>query len=351
MSAINQLLKRVVAPHIWDIKPYQSARDEFKGEASIYLDANESPFPALWNRYPDPYQRQLKSALSIYKKVGENEMLITNGSDEGIDLLLRLFCVPAKDAIIICPPTYGMYAVSASIQNIETIEVPLTPDFQLDLSSVKASITRKTKLIFLCSPNNPTGNLLNIDDVKDLIESFKGIVVIDEAYIEFSNQQSLSSWLDKYNNLIVLHTLSKAWGLAGARIGICMAHPEIIALLNAIKPPYNLSGPAQEVALKKILASEEFELQTQDIIEQRVVLAKTLNEIDSIQKVFPSKANFLLVKVNDPDELYNYLTSQGIIIRNRSKQPGCEGCVRVTVGTTEENQQLIDEIIKYYEPK
>jgi histidinol-phosphate aminotransferase len=345
MKKIN--LSKIIRPHLIGIAPYSSARDDFKGNAQVYLDANENPFNNGLNRYPDPHQIEIKNLVSEIKQVAVENIFLGNGSDEPIDLLMRAFCEPGQDNIIILPPTYGMYKVSAKINNIEVMEVMLDENFDLNESKIIEAVTPKTKLIFLCSPNNPTGNLLNKTKIKNLLDAFDGLVVVDEAYIDFAVQPSLISWLADYQNLIILQTLSKAWGMASIRLGLCLANPEIIALLDKIKPPYNISGPNQvqaNLALKK--PSLLFE-KINTIKSQRAYLERELKGLAIIKKTFPSDANFLLVKTLDADSIYQYLTTQGIIVRNRSKEQGCENCLRITVGTEEENKLLLEKLKAY----
>ena len=300
------------------------------------------------NRYPDPHQKALKLAISNIKKIPQENIFVGNGSDEAIDLLFRAFCEPAKDNIITMPPTYGMYKVSAKINNIAVREVLLDEFFDVSVSQVLSYIDTATKIIYLCSPNNPTGNSINQNSIKKLLLEFNGLVVVDEAYIDFSSKHSLAPWIQEFPNLIILQTLSKAWGLAAARIGLCFANESIVSVLNKIKPPYNISGPNQQQAL---LALDQISLATNHIatiIEQRLWL---INQLKSITKViltvYPSDANFILVKVIDANNLYHYLSEFGIIVRNRSKEPNCENCLRISVGTEFENQLLVQKLKSY----
>lgn len=338
----------IIREHLKNMVPYSSARDDFKGIASVYLDANESPFDNGLNRYPDPHQKALKLAISNIKKIPQENIFVGNGSDEAIDLLFRAFCEPAKDNIITMPPTYGMYKVSAKINNIAVREVLLDEFFDVSVSQVLSYIDTATKIIYLCSPNNPTGNSINQNSIKKLLLEFNGLVVVDEAYIDFSSKHSLAPWIQEFPNLIILQTLSKAWGLAAARIGLCFANESIVSVLNKIKPPYNISGPNQQQAL---LALDQISLATNHIatiIEQRLWL---INQLKSITKViltvYPSDANFILVKVIDANNLYHYLSEAGIIVRNRSKEPNCENCLRISVGTESENQLLVQKLKNY----
>lgn len=336
------MIQQLVRKNIQNLVPYSSARDEFKGNDAIFLDANENPFGKL-NRYPDPYQRELKFLLSEEKNIPQNNIFIGNGSDEVIDLTLRIFCEPQQDKILICPPTYGMYEVSADINNIETIKVPLTDDFQLDIPTVLDKIkTESVKIVFLCSPNNPTGNSLN--DIDLLLEKFNGIVVVDEAYIDFSERQSYLQKIKDYPNLIVSQTFSKAWGLAGARVGLAYAAEEIIAFFNRVKPPYNISQLNQQAAIETLKNKPEFKQNLTTILTERERLTNELQQLNLIQKIYPTDANFILVKIPDATEVYQQLVRQRIITRNRSSV--ISDCIRITIGTPEENDLLINELKK-----
>jgi histidinol-phosphate aminotransferase len=345
-------LNLLIRENVKKLTPYSSARDEFKGEAKIFLDANEnslgSPLikclpagQAGYNRYPDPHQLKVKEKLSEIKKVPVENIFLGNGSDECIDILQRAFCEPGIDNIIICPPTYGMYEVSANINNVQVKKVDLTPTFQLDLEAIENAIDENTKMIFLCSPNNPTANSLNHEDIEAILNNYFGLVVIDEAYINFSRQKSFSIQLSDYPNLIVMQTLSKAWGLAALRVGITFASEEIIAVMNKIKPPYNINQASQELALQALNEVEQVNEMIKEIVKEREVLAGALVNLSFVKKVYPSDANFLLVKMDDPVGVYKKLLQQGIVVRDRSKVELCEGCLRITVGTTEENQTLL----------
>ena len=338
----------LVRNNIRNLKPYSSARDEFKGEANIFLDANEnslgSPLLKWYNRYPDPMQWKIKDKLSVIKQVPVDQIFLGNGSDEPIDLLFRCFCEPGVDEVIVFPPTYGMYEVSANINNVHLSKVPLTREFQLDLEALESAIKPNTKIIWICSPNNPSGNSIHREDVEMVLNNFDGLVVVDEAYINFSRQKSLVSDLADYPNLVVLQTLSKAWGLAGLRVGMAFASPAIVAYLNKVKPPYNISEPVQELALK---ALDEIG-QVNDMILQLVASRKQMEEelarSSSVVRIFPSDANFLLVEFTDAKGMYNYLVNKGIVVRDRSNVLLCENCLRITVGTDAENLQLLDAI-------
>lgn len=344
---INQLIR----PNIRNLKPYSSARDEFKGEASIFLDANEnsfgSPLTKWYNRYPDPLQLKVKEKLKDIKGIPVNNIFLGNGSDECIDLLIRAFCEPAVDNIVICPPTYGMYEVSAGINDVALKKVPLTLQYQLDLPAIEAAIDGNTKMIFLCSPNNPTGNSLIREDLETLLNNYFGLVIVDEAYINFSRHRSLTLELQEYPNLVVMQTLSKAWGLAALRLGMAFASEEIINILNRIKPPYNINQASQELALKALENVEEVNQMIKDIVGERNTLTAQLRGLGVVKKIYPSDANFLLVQVDKPVELYQFLLTKGIVVRDRSKVELCEGCLRITVGTPEENKRLLAAINEF----
>jgi histidinol-phosphate aminotransferase len=341
-------ISKLIRPHLKNMVPYSSARDDFKGKASVFLDANENPFDTGLNRYPDPHQVELKNKLSEIKGVPPEQIFIGNGSDEAIDLLFRAFCEPGVDQVVTVPPTYGMYKVSARINNIAVKEVLLDNFFDLDLENVLQAIDPMTKIIFLCSPNNPTGNSINRESIKILLSKFSGLVVVDEAYIDFSSQPSLSTWINDFSNLVVLQTLSKAWGMAAARIGLCFASAQVINILNQIKPPYNVSGPDQVQARSRLAEGSAMKASVNSIKLQRIWLKNELSKIlKLVFTVYPSDANFLLVKVKDANRVYQYLRDHGIIVRNRSKEPNCDNCLRITVGATEENQKLIQTLKSY----
>jgi len=338
-------LESVVRKNIFNLKPYSCARDEFKGEASVYLDANESPYNRSYNRYPDPLQVHLKKRISQIKKVDAARIMLGNGSDEPIDLIFRIFCEPAEDNVVAIEPTYGMYKVCADINNVEYRKVLLDENFQPDAKQLLAAADRHTKVIFLCSPNNPTGNLLNRSEMRKVVERFTGIVVIDEAYIDFSSEPSWLNDLDKYPNLIVLHTFSKAWGLASLRCGMVFASEEIIALFNKVKYPYNLSTLVQYTILNELDVGSDYKNQwVRLILDERKDLAAALNNIEIVEKIYPSDANFLLVKVKDANGLYKKLIEQSIVVRNRNSVSLCGNCLRITVGTEEENNFLIEAL-------
>ncbi|WP_276392019.1 histidinol-phosphate transaminase [Eudoraea chungangensis] len=336
-------LNKLVRESIKDLVPYSSARDEFtsNGEFMIFLDANESPYPNGVNRYPDPQQRTLKGELSKKYSVPETSILLGNGSDEVLDLIYRAFCEPQMDNIITMPPTYGMYKVLAGINAIENREVYLTDEFQLDVEGIMKQVNDNTKLILLCSPNNPTANSFSYDSIICLLEGFKGLVVVDEAYIDFAKQESLINRLEKYPNLIVTRTFSKAIGLAGLRLGVCIASEEVIQILNRIKPPYNINELTQARALQEILNEEITLARIAEINIEKDRMVKELKEIGFIEHIYPSEANFILVKVDDANLRYKQLIGKGIVIRNRSSQPLCENCLRFSIGLFNENNTLI----------
>lgn len=344
---LNNLLRE----NIKKLVPYSSARDEFKGEARIFLDANEnsygSPLTKWYNRYPDPLQIKVKEKLSEIKGVPVENMFLGNGSDECIDVLQRAFCEPGIDNIIICPPTYGMYEVSANINNITIKKVPLTPNFQLNLATIEEAVDDNTKMIFLCSPNNPTGNSLLREDIEMILNNYFGLVVIDEAYINFSRFRSFTQELKDYPNLVVMQTLSKAWGLAALRVGMTFASEEIIGIMNKIKPPYNINQASQELVLQAMEAVDQVNFMIKDIVQQRDNLQGTLLGLPIVQKIYPSDANFLLVKVINAKDTYDYLLGQGIVVRDRSKVTLCEGCLRITIGTPHENEKLVESLRTY----
>lgn len=345
-------LENLLRDNIKKLVPYSSARDEFKGEASVLLDANEnafgSPLSHAYNRYPDPLQHQVKSKLSKIKGVPSENIFLGNGSDEAIDILFRAFCRPGGDNVILVPPTYGMYEVSANINDVEVRKVNLTSDYQLDLDSIAAAVDENTKLIFICSPNNPTGNSIHRKDIETILVNFKGIVVIDEAYINFSKQRSFTQELAEYPNLVILQTLSKAWGLAALRLGMAFASKDIIAIFNKIKPPYNINQATQDLVLEALENVDQVNAWIKETVAEREKLVTALSTIEQVHHITPSDANFILVKLEEPRELYNFLVSRGIIVRDRSKVELCEGCLRITVGTGDENVKLIEAIKQFY---
>ncbi len=342
-------LSNLVRKNIWNLIPYSSARDEFSGEADVYLDANENPFPNEGlNRYPDPMSRDVKNKLSLLKQVPSDQIFLGNGSDEVVDILIRIFCEPGLDHIITLPPTYGMYQVSADVNNILIKKVLLTDDFQPVVHEIRAATNEHSKILFICTPNNPTGNQINVSIVEELLNTFPGIVVIDEAYSDFSSEPSWSARLDAYPQLVVMQTFSKAWGLAGIRLGMAFAGKEIIDLMNKVKPPYNVNLLTQAAALSALDHPERMESDKAAILKQRVQLESDLKTIPFVLKVYPSDANFLLVKVADADRVYQFLVSRGVVVRNRNTVPRCEGCLRMTVGTPEENERLMTAMYSFF---
>ena len=344
-------LDDLVRENIKKLKPYSSARSEFRGNAEVFIDANEngygSPLDENFHRYPDPLQWQLKQEISKVKGVPPQNIFIGNGSDEVIDIAFRIFCEPKKDNVIICPPTYGMYKVCANVNDIEVREVLLTQDFQLNVEGILSACNENTKLFFICSPNNPTGNDLDRMDIELLLNNFQGIIMIDEAYINFSRQKTFITELTEYENLIVMQTLSKAWGLAALRLGLGFASEKIIDLFNKVKPPYNINRASQELGIKALANIQKVNQNIKNIVEQRNWLHQELQQFNFVKIIYASDANFILVKVDDADKLYQYLLLNGIIVRNRSKEPLCENCIRITVGTKEENDALIKALKKY----
>jgi histidinol-phosphate aminotransferase len=333
-------LENLVRPNILSLRAYSSARDEYHGTEGIFLDANENPFGML-NRYPDPHQQSLKAAIGRIKEMAVENIFIGNGSDEVIDLALRIFCTPGKDKIIVCPPTYGMYEVMAHINNASILQVPLTDHFQLDTEGIfRAAQEDNVKMIFICSPNNPTGN--NIDELEELINNFSGIVFLDEAYIDFSPKPSIIHRLNEFPNLIISQTLSKAWGIAGARIGMAFASREIIALFDKTKPPYNISRINQEAALDILSREESFENNKALILSEKKKLMTRLTGLSFVRKIYPSDTNFILVEMDDADHIYRGLLQHQIITRNRSREVA--SCLRITVGTPEENNKLMQTL-------
>lgn len=334
----------LVRKNIKALKPYSSARDEFEGEASVFLDANENPYASEYNRYPDPHQKKLKGRIASLKSLSADQIFVGNGSDEAIDLLFRAFCEPGIDEVIIPQPTYGMYSVSANINDVKIKSVNLTAEFDVDVKAILSQATSRTKLLFLCSPNNPSGNLLSAGRVIQLIKEFPGLVIVDEAYIDFSSQPGFAPLLDQYNNLVVLQTLSKAWGLAGLRVGLAFASPEIIAILDKIKPPYNINTLSQSVALEALKAVEQKNNQVREILAQRKLLIEQLGGLKQVEHIYPSEANFLLVRIKNARHVYRQLIEKGVVVRDRSNVLLCDDCLRITVGTPDENHRLITEL-------
>lgn len=337
---INNLIRE----NIKSLKGYSSARDEYKDATTsemVFLDANENPFESGVNRYPDPQQNNVKELLSDIKKIDKKNILLGNGSDEVLDLILRAFCEPNKDNIITLPPTYGMYSVLANINAIENKEVLLTATYQPKVGQILKEVNKNTKILFLCSPNNPSGNSFTNEIVEELLIKFNGLVVIDEAYIDFSEESSWLERLAQFPNLVITQTLSKAYGLAGIRLGVCYASKEIIKVLNSIKPPYNVNELTQQKAVDRLRNMKAVEKEVAEIISQREILIKDLKKISFIKVIYPSDCNFVLVKVDDANNRYNQLIKKGIVIRNRTTQPLCENCLRFTIGTISENKKLI----------
>ena len=341
-------INNLTRSNVINMKPYSSARDEFEDFETanmVFLDANENPFENGVNRYPDPQQMKVKRIFSKQKNIPTSQILLGNGSDEVLDLIFRAFCEPNVDNIITLPPTYGMYGVLANLNAIENQEVLLSEDFQPRVSDILEKVNKNTKIIFLCSPNNPTGNSFSDESVVTLLQNFDGLVVIDEAYIDFSTKQSWINELDEYPNLIITQTLSKAYGLAGIRLGICFASNQVIAVLNKIKPPYNVNELSQQSAIVRLEDELSIRNEVTSIIAQKQELLEVLVDINFIQKIYPTEANFILVKVDDAPKRYNQLLEKGIVIRNRTTQPLCENCLRLTIGTESENKLLIAALL------
>ena len=340
MLPLEQLLRK----NILQLRPYSCARNEFQGQASVYLDANENPYNAPYNRYPDPLQRELKDRIAAIKGLRPGQIFLGNGSDESIDVLFRAFCEPRVDNVVAIEPTYGMYKVAADINDVTYREVLLDENFQMDAEKILAACDENTKLIFLCSPNNPTGNSLNREEVLKLLDQFEGLLVLDEAYIDFASEPSMMSRLDEYPSLVVLQTFSKAWGSAAIRLGMALASESIVQALNKIKYPYNISLPTQQQAMKMLDAAPEVQEWVESIRQERDRLSKALSELRLVKHIYPSDANFLLLRVSDANRLYAALVEQGIIVRNRNNVSLCLGCLRITIGTTEENDILLQAL-------
>lgn len=339
-------LNKLIRPAVKAMKSYSSARDEFESQDKdlVFLDANENPFPNGLNRYPDPQQMQLKNKLAALKGLRPSQILCGNGSDEVLDLIFRAFCEPNEDGIITLTPTYGMYAVLANLNGIQQQCVSLTADFQIDVPAVLNAIRPNSKLLFICSPNNPSGNVMSRTAIKEILKAFKGLVVIDEAYIDFTDTESWLEDLSEHPNLVVTQTLSKAYGLAGIRLGICYASEEIIAVLNKIKPPYNINSLTQKAAISAISQRENTKKQLKTILDQRTELIKEFKKIAWIEKLHPTDANFILIRVDNANLRYEQLKNKGIIVRSRTREDGCTNCLRITVGTAEENKRLINTL-------
>ena len=340
-------IEKLARKNIISLKPYSSARSEFKGQASVFLDANENPNNTGLNRYPDPLQQKLKAKIGAMKGAKPENIFLGNGSDEAIDLLIRIFCEPGEDHIIILPPTYGMYEVSAAISNIDIKRVNLKSNFQPDVDAILDIANENSKLLFLCSPNNPTGNCFTPEAIMTLAEQFPGITVVDEAYIDFATTPGCMSMLAEHPRLVIMQTFSKAWGMAGIRLGMAFAHTDIIHLFNKVKPPYNINQLTQDAALKALEQAGQVEAWVKDILVQRTLLEQRLISLDFVQRIYPSAANFILVKMEEPVDVYQFLVSRGIIIRDRSRVALCEGCLRITIGTANENEQLFQTLLEY----
>lgn len=340
-------IEKLLRENIRFLQPYSCARDEFKGEASVYLDANENPYNAPFNRYPDPLQWEVKEQISKIKQIPAENIFLGNGSDEAIDLLYRAFCEPRVDNVVAIEPTYGMYKVSAAINDIEYRKVLLDENFQFSADKLLAATNLYTKIIWLCSPNNPTGNNLDRNEIIKLLSSFEGIVVVDEAYIDFASEASFSEKLTQFPNLVILQTFSKAWGSAAIRLGMAFASLEIIAVLNKIKYPYNINILTQKQALKALQNAEQVKEWVKTLLAERTVLVEALQQLPFVQHIYPTDANFVLVKVDDANAVYQYLVNKSIIVRNRNTVSLCLGCVRITVGTPEENKILLEELMQF----
>ncbi|WP_438946771.1 histidinol-phosphate transaminase [Sediminibacterium sp.] len=349
MFDVNTLVRDNIAR----LTPYSSARDEFSGEAKVFLDANEnslgSPLKKWYNRYPDPHQKAIKQKLAMVKGIAAEHIFLGNGSDECIDLLYRCFCNPGKDNIVICPPTYGMYEVSANINDVAVKKVSLLPNFELDLSGIEDAIDDQTKLIWICSPNNPTGNSLKRLDIETLLNNFKGLVIVDEAYINFSKQKSFVQELTEYPNLVVLQTLSKAWGLAGLRLGMAFASTAIIEILNRVKPPYNINQATQELVLTALEEVGQINDMIRLLVDMREALTEVFASMPTVETVYPSDANFILVKIKEARAVYEFLLTKGIVLRDRSNVQLCNDCLRITVGSEQDNTLLVDAMQDWYQ--
>lgn len=344
---MKKSIDKYVRGCIASLSPYSTARDEYKGELGIFLDANESPYENGYNRYPDPHQLSLKAQISRVKGVAVENIFIGNGSDEAIDLVFRVFCEPRVDNVVAIAPSYGMYKVAAAINDVQMREVPLGEEFELDVESVMAATDEHTKAIFLCSPNNPTGNSLSRERMMALVELFDGIVVVDEAYIDFADAESLKCEIASHPNLIVLQTMSKAWAMAGLRVGLALADSRVVELLSQVKYPYNINLATMSIVSR--IMEQGIDREVAEIRRERGRLAEELSQIRFVERIYPSDANFLLVRVDDADRVYDHLIADGIIVRNRTRVKGCQGCLRITVGLEEENQKLIKSLKRYEE--
>jgi histidinol-phosphate aminotransferase len=343
MKPIEQLIRQ----NIRSLKPYSSARDEYTGDEAIFLDANENPFNAPYNRYPDPYQRKLKSRIAEIKHISTENIFLGNGSDEAIDLVYRAFCEPKVDNVVMIDPTYGMYQVAAEINNIEIRKVQLKGDFELNVSGLLKAVDTNTKALFICSPNNPTGNSFKADDILALIQRFEGIVVLDEAYIDFVPEKSFLPVLSKYPNLIILQTFSKAWGMAGLRLGMAFASADIITIFNHIKYPYNVNILTQKTALELLSDERQKEDWVNVLLKEKAVMLNKMESYSFVDKIYPSDANYLLIKTQNPRDIYRFLIDEGVVIRDRSTVTLCEGCLRITIGSEQENSALYHGLDKY----
>jgi len=341
-------LRDLLRPHLRELIPYSSARDDYQGSFGVFLDANENPVgsitPEKWNRYPDPYQTKLKEKIAEIKGIIPGHIFLGNGSDEPIDLLFRAFCEPGFDNVIINPPTYGMYKVSADINNVTAREVLLTSDYDLDVDGIFEAMDMQTKIIFICSPNNPTGNDVTLSKIEQVLKAYNGLVVVDEAYIDFADRPSFIQKLSAYPNLIILQTFSKAWGLASLRLGMAFCSPEILSVLNKIKAPYNLSGLTQRTVLEALENKEEKDEMVSEILSSRTELKRLLSELPIVKKIHPSDANFYLVEIDNASEYYKRLIEKKVIVRDRSKVVLCDNCLRITVGTNYENFKLVQAL-------
>jgi histidinol-phosphate aminotransferase len=344
-------LNAITRENIRDLVPYSSARDEFHGEARVFLDANEnslgSPLSKWYNRYPDPHHVRLRERISAVKGIPPEHIFLGNGSDEAIDILYRAFCEPKRDNVVVCPPTYGMYEVSAHINDVEVRKASLTPTFQLDLEALEKAVDAHTRIVWLCSPNNPTGNCLDRTDIETVLNNFDGLVVVDEAYVNFSRYRSWITELTDYPNLVVLQTLSKAWGLAGLRIGMAFASTGIVDIMNRIKPPYNINESSQSLALQALEELGQVNDMIRILVSERGRMAEALQAMPLVARVHPSDANFLLVQMQGARRVYEYLLGKGIVVRDRSTTPGCADCLRLTVGTPSENDLLLQALKEY----
>jgi len=340
-------IKDLVRKNILELVPYSSARDEYNGKDAILMDANESPYNRPFNRYPDPRQGELREKLGIMLHISPENLFLGNGSDEAIDLLIRVFCNPGRDRIIVQDPSYGMYKVCADVNDVAVDFAELDPEFSLNAERILGLVKSVTKMVFLCSPNNPTSNLLEKSEIEKVLKSFRGIVVVDEAYIDFAGKVGLITLLDTYPGLVILRTLSKAWAAAGIRLGMALADPQVIRFMNMVKYPYNVNLLTQEKAMELLSNEEKMQEWVEMILSERDRVKGELEALDIIRFIHPSDANFLLVRVDDPDGLYDYLAKSGVIVRNRSRMTHCNGCLRISIGTRDENDRLI-ELIKRY---